>query len=97
MLAKLHAALDDHPHVGNVRGKGMMHGIEVVKDKSAKTWFEPTFGLGGKLTKALMERGLCTRVRSEVICNAPPLTTDESTLDAMVRIYREAIDEVTLS
>ena len=97
MLASLHDALDDHPHVGNVRGKGMMHGIEIVKDKATKEWFEPTFGLGGKLTAALMQRGLYTRVRSEVICNAPPLTTDESTLDDMVRIYREAIDEVTLS
>ena len=75
----------------------MMHGIEVVKDKSTKEWFEPAFGLGGKLTAALMQRGLYTRVRSEVICNAPPLITDESTLDDMVRIYREAIDEVTLS
>ena len=94
MLAKLHAALDDHPHVGNVRGKGMMHGIEVVKDKATKEWFEPEFGLGGKLTKALLDRGLSTRVRSEVICNAPPLSTDESILDEMVDIYKDAIDAV---
>ena len=97
MLTSLHDALDDHPHVGNVRGKGMMHGIEIVKDKATKEWYEPAFGLGGKLTAALMKRGLYTRVRSEVICNAPPLITDESTLNDMVQIYREAIDEVTLS
>jgi adenosylmethionine-8-amino-7-oxononanoate aminotransferase len=94
MLKKLHEALDDHPHVGNVRGQGMMHGIEIVKDKDTKEWFEPAFGLGGKLTKALMNRNLYTRVRSEVICNAPPLTTDESILDEMVGIYKDAIVEV---
>ena len=94
MLQKLHDALDDHPHVGNVRGKGMMHGIEIVKDKATKEWFEADFGLGGKLTKALMERGLYTRVRSEVICNAPPLTTDQGTLDEMVAIYKDAITHV---
>ena len=94
MLANLHQALDDHPHVGNVRGKGMMHGIEIVKDKATREWFEPEFGLGGKLTRALMDRGLYTRVRSEVICNAPPLNTDESILDEMVEIYRDAINEV---
>ena len=94
MLQKLHDALDDHPHVGNVRGKGMMHGIEIVKDKSTKEWFEPGFGLGGKLTKALMARGLYTRVRSEVICNAPPLNTSVEILDEMVSIYRDAIVEV---
>jgi adenosylmethionine-8-amino-7-oxononanoate aminotransferase len=94
MLANLHAALDDHPHVGNIRGKGMMHGIEIVKDRETKEWFEPEFGLGGKLTKALMDRGLYTRVRSEVICNAPPLTTEESILDEMVEIYTDSIGEV---
>lgn len=94
MLKKLHEALDGHPHVGNVRGQGMMHGIEIVKDKDTKEWFEPAFGLGGKLTKALMNRNLYTRVRSEVICNAPPLTTDESILDEMVGIYKDAIVEV---
>lgn len=94
MLKNLHAALDDHPNVGNVRGKGMMHGIEIVKNKETKEWFDADFGLGGKLTNALMDRGLYTRVRSEVICNAPPITTDESTLDEMVGIYKDAIDEV---
>ncbi len=97
MLQKLHEALDDHPHVGNIRGKGMMHGIEIVRDRETKEWFEPEFGLGGKLTSALMERGLYTRIRSEVICNAPPLTTEESILDEMVDIYQDAINEVTTS
>ncbi len=94
MLQKLHDALDGHPHVGNIRGKGMMHGIELVKDKSTKEWFEADFGLGGKLTNAMLDRGLYTRVRSEVICNAPPLTTDEATIDEMVGIYKDAIVEV---
>ena len=94
MLKKLHDALDDHPHVGNVRGKGMMHGIEIVRDRQTKEAFDADFGLGPRLTKALMDRGLYTRVRSEVICSAPPLTTDESTLDEMVGIYRDAIVEV---
>lgn len=95
MLQKLHRALDDHPHVGNVRGQGMMHGIEVVKDKATGEWFEPEYGLGAKLTRALMSRNLYTRVRSEVICNAPPLNTDPSILEEMVEIYRDAIDEAT--
>lgn len=94
MLQKLHDALDDHPHVGNIRGKGMMHGIEIVKDKTTKEWFEADFALGAKLTKALMARGLYTRVRSEVICNAPPLTTEPEILDEMVAIYKDAITDV---
>ncbi len=94
MLENLHSTLDSHPHVGNVRGLGLMMGVEVVKDKADKSWFEPEFNLGGKLTKALMARNLYTRVRSEVICIAPPLTTDEATLDSIVEITNEAIIEV---
>ncbi|MEM7206224.1 MAG: aspartate aminotransferase family protein [Pseudomonadota bacterium] len=93
-LNDLHSALDDHPHVGNVRGKGMMCGVEVVKDKSDKSWFEPEFALGAKLTKAMMARKMTTRVRSEVICLAPPLTTDESILEEIVEITRDSIVEV---
>lgn len=94
MLQKYRDALESHPHVGNIRGKGMMHGIEIVKDKATKEWFEPSFGLGAKLTKAMMQRGLYTRVRSEVICSAPPLNTDIETLDRMVEIVHDAIVEV---
>lgn len=94
MLNNYHQALDGHPHVGNIRGKGMMHGIEIVKDKSTKEWFEPEFGLGPKLTKALMDHGVYTRVRSEVICSAPPLTTDQATCDQMVEAVCNAIADV---
>ena len=94
LLDNLHNALDAHPHVGNVRGQGMMAGVEIVEDKSTKKWFAPDFNLGAKLTRALMKRGLYTRVRSEVICLAPPLTTDESTLEEIVNIVRAAVGEV---
>ncbi|MGR3914589.1 MAG: aspartate aminotransferase family protein [Gammaproteobacteria bacterium] len=95
LLDKLHAALDAHAHVGNVRGQGMMAGVEVVEDKATKKWFAPGFGLGAKLTRAMMRRGLYTRVRSEVICIAPPLITPESTLEEIAGIVRDAVDEVT--
>ena len=94
-LHNLHQALDGLSYVGNVRGKGMMVGVEIVADKPTKEWFDAGFGLGAKLTKALMDRGLYTRVRSEVICLAPPLTTEQSTLDEMVEIVRDAVVEVT--
>ncbi len=93
-IKNLQEVLSGHPHVGNVRGQGMMAGVEIVREKSDKTWFEPEFALGGKLLQALMARKLYTRVRSEVICLAPPLTTDEATLDQIVDIVRDAIHDV---
>ncbi len=94
MLQKYQDALGSHPHVGNIRGKGMMHGIEIVRNKTTREWFEPSFGLAAKLSQAMLGRGLYTRVRSEVIVSAPPLNTDPETLDEMVRIMQEAIVEV---
>ena len=94
LLERLHAELDGHPHVGNVRGKGMMCGVELVEDKASKSWYPADFGLGGKMTKALLNQGIFTRVRSELICIAPPLTTEISTIDDYVDGVRDAVVEV---
>ncbi|MGI9311494.1 MAG: aspartate aminotransferase family protein [bacterium] len=95
LLAKLHDALDDLAHVGNVRGLGMMAGVEIVADKASKEWYGADFALGAKLTQAMLKRGLHTRVRSELICLAPPLNTDEAILDQIAGIVRDAVIEVT--
>ena len=94
-LQNLHAALDDLPHVGNVRGKGLMAGVEIVADKATRKWYDADFALGAKLTKALLARGLYTRVRSEVICLAPPLITEQAVLDEIVEIVRDGVIDVT--
>jgi adenosylmethionine-8-amino-7-oxononanoate aminotransferase len=94
LLDSLHAELDGHPHVGNVRGKGMMCGVELVEDKATKAYYPPEWGVGGKMTAALIANKVFTRMRSEVICIAPPLTTDEATLDELVAGVRNAIVSV---
>jgi adenosylmethionine-8-amino-7-oxononanoate aminotransferase len=94
LLEQLHAELDGHPNVGNVRGKGMMCGVELVEDKATKGWYPPEWGVGPKMTNALIANGIFTRMRSEVICLAPPLTTDQATLDELVAGTRNAIVSV---
>ncbi len=94
LLERLHAELDGHPHVGNVRGKGMMCGVELVEDKATKAWYPPEWGVGPKMTKALIEHGIFTRMRNEVVCIAPPLTTEQATLDDYVDGVRAAIVDV---
>ncbi len=94
MLQQYRDALEDHPHVGHIRGKGMMHGIEIVKDRSTREWFEPSFGLTKKLSQAMLGRGLYTRIRSEIIVSAPPLNTPVHLLDQMVEIVHDAVVEV---
>ena len=91
LLKNLRATLGEHPHVGNIRGQGLMAGVEIVADKSTKQWFEADFGLTAKLTQAMLARGLYTRVRGELICIAPPLTTEHDILDDIVEAVRGAI------
>jgi len=72
MGKKLQTALKetfaDHPHIGDIRGRGLFWGIELVKDRSGKTPFPQSAGLAGKIKKAAFEAGL--------ICYPMPGTRD---------------------
>ena len=58
LLQKLKAALDDHPNVGDVRGRGLFLGIEFVSDRSSKAHLDPALKTHNRIQKAAMERGL---------------------------------------
>ncbi len=78
LLAGLHEALDDHPHVIAIRGRGLMAGIEL--DRNCKE-------LVGRALEE--QRLLITVTRDTVIRLLPPLICDESQIDDMVvRIAR---------
>ena len=60
--AKLADALTDrfgqHPHIGDLRGRGLFRGIELVADRETKAPFEPGRGVAAKIKKAAFEAGL---------------------------------------
>ncbi|KAE9632488.1 aspartate aminotransferase family protein [Parasedimentitalea maritima] len=62
MGEKLQAALVErfgqHPNVGDIRGRGLFRGIELVADRNTKTPFDPSVGLAKKIKKAAFEAGL---------------------------------------
>ncbi len=99
MLAGLEE-LYNLPNVGEVRGLGLMAGVELVTDKSSKT---PALGLGVKVAREAMARGLLLRARpgstdpttGDVICLCPPLSTPEETLEQIPQILRESIIAAT--
>jgi adenosylmethionine-8-amino-7-oxononanoate aminotransferase len=77
--------------VGHVRGQGMIAGVEIVADKATKQLFPPEAGMTQRLTEALLEHGLVTRVALDCICLAPPLIISDELIDRAVRSIREAI------
>jgi len=88
-------ALIEMPHVGEVRGLGLMAAVEVVADKATRAPFAPNLGVGGKLARAMRDRGVVTRVKGESILFAPPLVVSEAQIDTIVNVTAEAIDAVT--
>jgi len=103
MGRRLLAGLDglrDLPVVGDVRGLGMMCGVELVTERNTKA---PALGLGGRFTREALARGLLPRIRAgsadppigDTICLAPPLMTPPEVLDRIPQILREALVAVT--
>ncbi|HUG90410.1 MAG TPA: aspartate aminotransferase family protein [Planctomycetaceae bacterium] len=90
LLTGLRAALADHPHVGDVRGLGLMCGVEFVADKSTKAEFPPEEKVGVRIHEAAQERGLFSRLRGDVFCLAPPIVTPCEQLDRIVAVLRDA-------
>ena len=86
--------LGDHPHVGDVRGLGLLAGVEYVKDKSTKEAFNPADKIGEQILSAAIERGLFSRVRGDVFCLAPPIVTEDSEIDRLAAILRAATIDV---
>ncbi len=86
--------LESLDSVGNVRGLGLMAAVEVVRDKATKQQFPPEAGLTPRLTDAMLDRGLYTRVVMDCICLAPPLVTTDAEIDRIVNTVGETIPAV---
>jgi putrescine---pyruvate transaminase len=83
----------DHPLVGDVRGMGLIAGIELVRDKTSRERFEPIGKAGALLTQLAFERGLICRAILDTVAFAPPLCITTSQVDDLVRIFGEALDQ----
>ncbi len=94
MLAGLRT-LETLPHVGDVRGKGFLCGVELVEDKGTKKAFDASRNVGGRLLKECQARGLVSRVRGEIFCLAPPFVTTDEQIDRIVSILGDSIVAAT--
>lgn len=94
LLEDLRQALADHPHVGEVRGLGLMAAIELVQDKATKAEFPAEDGIGAKVHLAAQQRGLFSRLRGDVFCLAPPIITTHEQLDRIVEVMQGAVTDV---
>jgi adenosylmethionine-8-amino-7-oxononanoate aminotransferase len=83
-----------HQNVGDVRGKGMMMIVEVVKDKDTKEAYTAADGVGARLTKATRDRGVIVRAGDNGISIAPPLVLTRDEADRVASAVQDSIVEV---
>jgi adenosylmethionine-8-amino-7-oxononanoate aminotransferase len=82
-------------HVGEVRQRGFMAGIELVQDRRTRAPYPIESRIGHRVARAAREKGLLLRPLGPVLVLLPPLTTDGRTLARMVSILRRSIMEIT--
>src|SRR5699024_3955935 len=58
LRSELREALDEHPNVGDIRGRGLFVGVEFVRDKASKATLEPALKTHAKLKQQAMREGL---------------------------------------
>lgn len=92
----LQDALGGHPHVGEVRGEGMLCAVEFVKDRADRVFFDPGEKIGPRIAAALMKEGVIGRAmpQSDIIGFAPPLCLTRDEADLICGGLTRAVDSV---
>jgi 4-aminobutyrate--pyruvate transaminase len=83
----------EHPLVGDVRGVGLLTGMEMMADKATRTAFAPERGVGRLVDGLARKHGLITRFIGDRIAFSPPLIVTEADIDEIARRLRAALDE----
>ncbi|MDI1347402.1 MAG: aspartate aminotransferase family protein [Pseudolabrys sp.] len=103
LTRRLQERFGNHPFVGDVRGRGLFQGVELVADRASKESFDPARKIHAKVKQEAMARGLMTYpmggtvdgVRGDHILLAPPFIINGDAIDTIVERLGEAIDAVT--
>ncbi|MFQ5994694.1 MAG: aspartate aminotransferase family protein [Acidiferrobacterales bacterium] len=101
LMAKLQDRFGNHPHVGDIRGRGLFRGMEFVVDRDTKDPFDPDLHLFAAIKRRAMNRGLMTYPMSGTIDGrlgnhillAPPFIINESHVDELVDKLAPSLDE----
>ena len=93
MLNGLRDRFGDHPLVGEVRGVGLMAGIELIEDKKSRKPFDPALGVGPYCMQKALDRGVVLRALGDTIAFSPPLIITESEIDIVLDRFDEALQD----
>ena len=97
---RLTETFGQHPHIGDIRGRGLFLGLEIVADRDSKAPFDPSTGVAAKIKKHAFEEGLICYPMSGTIDGrngdhvllAPPFIIDDNQIDELVSKLAKGID-----
>ncbi|GAB5375561.1 MAG: aspartate aminotransferase family protein [Acuticoccus sp.] len=92
----LAARLSDHPHVGDIRGDGMLAAVEFVDDRAKRTFFDPARKIAPQIAAALLGEGVIARAMPEadILGFAPPLCLTEAEAETIAERTANAVKSV---
>ncbi len=105
LLTLLRGALEEHPAVGEIRGRGLMVGVEFVADRSTRRAFPREAKVAEAVLKAARDRGVLAYwgtgnadgVDGDSILLGPPFVITDDELQRVAEVLAESIDEATTS
>lgn len=100
LMAALQAQFGQHPNVGDIRGRGLFQGVELVADRETKAPFDPSRKIAAKVKMAAFEAGMICYPMSGTIDGqsgdhvllAPPFIISDDQIDELVQKLAGAID-----
>lgn len=101
LRAALAERLGDHAHVGDIRGRGLFMGVELVHDRATQATFDPVLKLHAQVKARALANGLLVYPmggtvdghQGDHVLIAPPFIATEHDLDQIVDLLARAIDE----
>ncbi len=96
LTARMQEALAGHPHVGEVRGIGMLTAVELVQDRDGPVFFDKVGAAAGEVVAAMGRRGVIARAmpQGDILGFAPPLCLTREEADTVVEATAGAVREV---
>lgn len=100
LRSQLRTRFAEHPHIGDVRGRGLFVGVELVAERASKAPFDPARRLHARIKREAMRLGMLTYpmggtidgVRGDHVLLAPPFICDAAAIEQIVERLALAID-----
>jgi 4-aminobutyrate---pyruvate transaminase len=77
--------------VGEVRGEGLMIGVELVADPATRAAFDPASKIGGRFDELAIANGLIIRAMGDTIGFCPPLIITASEIDEILDLFARTL------